>query len=189
MLNKLPYFLSIFVITILDQVSKWYVLEEMFLQKAYAHKQPRDFFTWMMEVKGAYLPHSVSVPMVESFANFTLVWNRGISFGLFQQTGLGVFGLVAFTGLITLGLLVWFFRTEEMNTRTSLILIIGGALGNIIDRLRFEAVVDFVDVYFGDWHYPAFNFADSCIVVGVLLLLLNSFMGEKKETPFDLKKK
>lgn len=190
MLNKLPYFLSIFIITILDQVSKWYVLENMLLQAAYKHKQPRDFLTWMTEVKAAYLPTGgpASVEVFEGFMNFTMVWNRGISFGLFQQSGVGVWGLIAFTGLITLGLLIWFFKTEDMNVRTSLILVIGGSLGNIIDRIRFESVIDFVDVYFGDWHYPTFNFADSCIVVGVLLLLLNTVFAEKKEQPYKLKK-
>ncbi|MEC7577535.1 MAG: signal peptidase II, partial [Pseudomonadota bacterium] len=69
-----------------------------------------------------------------------------------------------------------------------LLLVIGGAIGNIIDRVRFGSVIDFVDVYFGDWHYPAFNFADSCIVIGVLLLLLNTLLGEKKEEAFSLKK-
>ncbi len=187
MMNKLPYLLSIFIIIILDQVSKWYVLEEMLLNKAYAHKVPRDFITWMTEVKAAYLP-PVSVPVLEGYVNFSMVWNRGVSFGMFQQSGDGVWVLIGCTAAIVLGLLVWFFKTENMNTRTSLLLIIGGALGNIIDRVRFGSVIDFVDIYFGEWHYPAFNFADSCIVIGVLLMLLNSVMGEKTEKSYTLKK-
>jgi|TARA_R110002126_G_scaffold3263_1_gene18447 signal peptidase II len=187
MMNKLPYLLSIFIIIILDQLSKWYVLEEMLLNKAYAHKVPRDFITWMTEVKAAYLP-PVSVNVLDGYVNFSMVWNRGVSFGLFQQSGAGVWGLVGVTGVIVLGLLVWFFKAENMNTRTSLVLIIGGALGNIIDRARFGSVIDFVDVYFGEWHYPAFNFADSCIVIGVLLMLLNSFTSEKSDKSYSLKK-
>lgn len=186
-MNKLPYLLSIIIIVILDQLSKWYVLEEMLLQKAYPHKQPRDIMTWFTEVNEAYLPPTVSIPMIDDFMNFTMVWNKGISFGMLQQ--LGPMVLIGVTGAIVLGLIIWLFRAENMSIRSSLMLIIGGAIGNIIDRIRFGSVVDFVDVYFGDWHYPAFNFADSCIVIGVLLLLLNTLIGEKQDTPMKFKKK
>lgn len=189
MMNKLPYFISIFVVVILDQLSKWYVLEEMLLKKAYDYKQPRDFFTWMTEVKTAYLPSGVHTPIMEDFMHFTLVWNKGISFGLFRYSGEGINPIVVITGAITAALTVWLWKAEDLNIRTGLLLVIGGALGNIIDRVRFGSVIDFVDVFFGDWHYPAFNFADSCIVVGVLLLLLNTLMSEKKAEPFSLKKK
>ncbi|MAH05631.1 MAG: signal peptidase II [Alphaproteobacteria bacterium] len=187
-MNKLPYFISIIFVTLLDQLSKWYVLEEMLLQKAYSYKQPRDFLTWITDVKSAYLPSGVSMPMVDGFMNFTLVWNKGISFGLFRHNGEGFNPIIVITGVITAALMVWLWKAENVNIRTGLLLVIGGAIGNIIDRVRFGSVIDFVDVYFGDWHYPAFNFADSCIVIGVLLLLLNTLLGEKREEAFSLKK-
>jgi signal peptidase II len=188
MMNKLPLFFAIFVVTVLDQLSKWWVLENIFLPKAYPHKVSRDFFTWMTEVKEAYLP-PVSVEMVETMLNFSMVWNRGVSFGFLQQTGSGVMILIGATGAITLGLMAWLIKAEDANTRTSLVLIIGGAIGNIIDRVRFEMVIDFVDIYFGEWHYPAFNFADSCIVIGVLLLVINNLMAAKADKPVTYKKK
>jgi signal peptidase II len=97
--------------------------------------------------------------------------------------------LIGVTAAITLGLMVWLIKAEDANTRTSLVLIIAGAIGNIIDRIRFDAVIDFVDIYFGEWHYPAFNFADSCIVIGVLLLVINNLMSGKAEKTITYKKK
>jgi signal peptidase II len=75
-------------------------------------------------------------------------------------------------------LLVWLLRLprHEWRTGLSLALIIGGAVGNLIDRIQLGYVVDFIDVYFWDWHYPAFNVADSAITVGVVLLLLDSVL-------------
>tara|TARA_R110002124_G_scaffold287216_1_gene471456 strand:+ start:149127 stop:149693 length:567 start_codon:yes stop_codon:yes gene_type:complete len=188
MINKLPLFFAVFVVAALDQISKWWVLENIFLPKAYPHKPSRDFFTWMSEVKEAYLP-PVSVEMVDTMLNFSMVWNRGISFGFLQQTGDGVMILIGVTAAITQGLMVWLIKAEDANTRTSLVLIIAGAIGNIIDRIRFEAVIDFVDIYFGEWHYPAFNLADSCIVIGVLLLVINSLVSGKAEKTITYKKK
>lgn len=113
--------------------------------------------------------------------NLVLVWNRGVSFGLFQQDGvLGPWILIGFTALITIALLVWLFRAENKYLCYALGAIIGGAIGNIIDRVRFGAVVDFLDFHIAGWHYPAFNIADSAIVLGVAFLLFDSLVLEPR---------
>ena len=99
-----------------------------------------------------------------------LIRNRGVSFGLF--TGLPWWGL-AFLGLAAVTLLsVWLWRTRTKLGGAAIGLIIGGALGNIADRIRWGAVTDFLDFHVGQYHWPAFNLADVAIVGGVVLLLL-----------------
>jgi signal peptidase II len=78
------------------------------------------------------------------------------------------------------GLVVWLYRTDKGCERWALSLIIGGALGNIRDRVLYGAVFDFLDFYVGSYHWPAFNLADSCIVVGVLLLLYTQLVLKKR---------
>ncbi|HEX6958607.1 MAG TPA: signal peptidase II [Ferrovibrio sp.] len=112
--------------------------------------------------------------------NLVRVWNTGVSFGLFQQDSTlrsWILIGVAVAVLIWLGL--WLARTRSALVATALGLIIGGAIGNVIDRVRFGAVFDFLDFHVFGWHWPAFNLADSAIVVGVGLLLLDSFMPRK----------
>jgi signal peptidase II len=102
--------------------------------------------------------------------NVVLTRNRGVSFGLF--TGLPWWTL-AFLGLTAVTLLsVWLWRTRTKLSGAAIGLIIGGALGNIADRIRWGAVTDFLDFHVGQYHWPAFNFADVAIVCGVVLLLL-----------------
>ena len=80
------------------------------------------------------------------------------------------------------GLLIyWIQKEKNRGARLGLALILGGAIGNVIDRIRFGAVVDFLDFYVGEYHWPAFNIADSAICIGVAILLIASFKkGEKK---------
>ena len=110
------------------------------------------------------------------FFNLVMVWNRGVSFGLFNQGDgdMQRWMLVGFTSLVVLFLLVWLSRPIKVGVALGLGLVIGGAVGNIIDRLRFGAVADFLDVHAFGWHWPAFNVADAAIVVGVLLLLADA---------------
>ncbi len=110
------------------------------------------------------------------FFNLVMVWNRGVSFGLFNQGDgdMQRWMLVGFTSLVVLFLLVWLSRPIMVGVALGLGLVIGGAVGNIIDRLRFGAVADFLDVHAFGWHWPAFNVADAAIVVGVLLLLADA---------------
>jgi signal peptidase II len=84
-------------------------------------------------------------------------------------------------------LVVWLYRLPSGDTgaRVALVLILGGAAGNVIDRLVYGYVIDFIDVFYGSWHWPTFNVADSAISVGAFLLLMDAFLGHKKTAPVD----
>jgi len=115
---------------------------------------------------GASLPQEV-LP----FLRLTLVMNRGALFGLMAHPWAGPL-LTAATalGAMAVGWFLW--RARSRPARLALGLVLGGALGNLIDRLRWGAVVDFADLHWGDYHWPAFNLADAAITVGVGLLIL-----------------
>lgn len=120
--------------------------------------------------------------VVTPYFNLVLVYNRGAAFSFLSdapgwQTPLLVgFALVAM-GVV--GYLLW-RSPERWILSAALGLILGGALGNVIDRLRFGQVVDFLDVHAGAWHWPAFNVADSAITVGAVLLILDGFRKHER---------
>ncbi len=116
---------------------------------------------------------------VTGFFNLVMVWNRGVSFGMFGRDGLPPWILVAVSLAIVVALLVWIRRLDRPWTAVALGGIVGGAVGNIIDRLRFGAVADFFDLHLAGWHWPAFNIADAGIVVGVGMLLLDGLFGKE----------
>jgi signal peptidase II len=114
-----------------------------------------------------------------SWLNMTLAHNYGAAFSFLSDAGGWQRWL--FTGLasvVTLVLIVWLLRlpAKEKLTAAALSMIIGGAVGNLIDRIINGYVVDFIDVYYKDWHWPAFNLADSAITGGVILLLLDGLL-------------
>ncbi|WP_343234547.1 signal peptidase II [Microvirga splendida] len=114
-----------------------------------------------------------------SFINLIVVWNRGISYGLFQQSSdLGRWVLIVVSILAAIGLSVWIRRTPAKLLAASLGLIVGGAVGNVIDRLWFGAVFDFIQFHIGSWSWYVFNVADAAIVAGVVGLLYDSFVLE-----------
>ncbi|CTQ61037.1 signal peptidase II [Roseibium album] len=107
---------------------------------------------------------------------FVLVWNRGVSYGLFQQDGdTGRWLLAGLTVAITIGLWVWSARCQTKLVAFALALVIGGAIGNGIDRIAYGAVVDFVHFHVGTFSWYVFNLADVWIVAGVVALLYDSF--------------
>ena len=117
------------------------------------------------------------------FFNLVMVWNRGVSFGFLNaattpalQQWLLIGMSLAMTGL----LLVWLKKADQALLRLALGGVIGGALGNAIDRLRFGAVADFFDFHAFGYHWPAFNIADSAIVMGVVVLLWDGLFGGPK---------
>jgi signal peptidase II len=115
--------------------------------------------------------------IVTSFFNLALTYNRGISFGLFNGgTGLNalIFSLAA--AAITAVLVYWLSRARSPLLGVAIGLIIGGAVGNVIDRLRLGGVVDFLDFHIGAVHWPAFNLADSAICIGVAAMLLDGLL-------------
>jgi len=148
------YALAVVVIA-LDQLSKYWILKVL------------------------VLPHVGQVKVLPFF-NLTMVWNQGVSFGFLRaEQDLARWGLVAFSLIVAVALAVWARRTTEPLRCAALGLIIGGAIGNMIDRINFAAVVDFLD--FSALHFPwGVNVADSGITVGVILLLLESFLAKPK---------
>ena len=118
-----------------------------------------------------------------SFLTIVLAWNRGISYGLFQQgTDIGRWFLVIISFVAAIWLWRWMWREQRRFTVFSLALIIGGALGNGLDRAVYGAVVDFVHFHWGSFSWYIFNIADVAIVVGVLGLLYESFRSSAENT-------
>jgi signal peptidase II len=146
-----------FLIIVFDQLTKWWVLTDLM-------NPPR-----VIEV----LP----------FANLVLVWNRGVSFGLFNTASdYGPYILAALALAVSAVLAVWLFRGPTRIVGWGIGLILGGALGNVIDRLIHGAVVDFVDLHAAGAHWPAFNVADSAITLGAALLILDSLFHRDKSS-------
>lgn len=115
---------------------------------------------------------------VTGFFNVVFTWNPGASFSLFRGLGeMAPMLIIIVTGAIIGFLGYYMLRRAAANERLPLALIIGGAIGNLIDRIRFGAVVDFLDFHIGSIHWPAFNVADICICVGVGLYILNWFIA------------
>ena len=114
-----------------------------------------------------------------SFLNLVLVQNKGISFGLFSRYEVGWLISILTIGIVVV-LFIWMRKLERAILALPFSLIIGGAIGNLIDRLNYGFVVDFIDFHFFGWHWPAFNIADSAITVGVIFLLIASFSNNFK---------
>jgi signal peptidase II len=108
--------------------------------------------------------------------DFVLVWNHGITFGMFAGTASKVF-LATGASVVVLALFGWLWRTRSWLVTIAVGAIAGGAIGNVLDRLRFGAVVDFIHVHAGPLDYPwVFNVGDSAIVCGVITLMLDSLL-------------
>lgn len=119
---------------------------------------------------------------VTSFFNLVMVWNRGVSFGMFNAAGPLAPWLLSGLALgVVIGLAIWLRRTEHWLIAVGLGLVIGGALGNVVDRLRYGAVVDFLDFHVAGWHWPAFNIADAGICVGAGLILVDGLLAPRRQ--------
>ncbi len=149
-----------------DQASKWWILEEL------------------------RLPEVRHVPLLELGPlglDLSMVWNRGVTFGLLSGDGPWnhlILALLAAT--IAAFLLRWLARAETRMVAVALGAVIGGAVGNVLDRLRFGAVVDFVDAHAWGWHWYVFNIADAGIVCGVAVLIADALFRrapEAKQAP------
>ncbi len=145
------------LVVVLDQISKYWILSVV------------------------KLPEVLSVKVAGPF-HLSMVWNQGVSFGLLRaQDDLVRWALVAFSVIVAILLAHWARKADRPFSAIGLGLVIGGAIGNAIDRARFGAVVDFIDVS-RLWFPWVFNVADSAITVGVVLLLLDSL---RREAPAD----
>jgi signal peptidase II len=157
--NALSWLLLSALVIVLDQLSKWWALSAL---------QP------------AGLPH----PVIPGFLNWTLAFNTGAAFSfLASSDGWQRWFFVLLAVVISAVLVVWLHRTSRRDWKTAmpLALIVGGALGNLIDRLHAAQVTDFIQVYYREWSYPVFNVADCGITVGaVALVVFGLFAGKSK---------
>jgi signal peptidase II len=145
------------VALVLDQASKWAIGE-------FVMDPPRA-----IEVTG--------------FFNLVLVYNTGVSFGLFgEQTAWKPWALGALAVAVSGALLYWLRREPDRLLALAVGLIVGGAMGNVVDRVRLGAVMDFLDFHLGTWHWPAFNLADSAITLGVAILVFDGLFRERRRS-------
>jgi len=155
---------------ILDQLTKWAVLEHVLKPSS-----PLGFIDWLLSSPSRLAPAQVEIL---PFFNLVMVWNEGVSFGLLRGGFPWLLTLAALA--VTVLFAVWMARATAWTKIIPLALVIGGALGNVIDRARFGAVADFLDFHVFGWHYPAFNLADSCITLGIVFLVLDGLLLEPK---------
>ena len=157
MRSRLFGFSVALIIFLADQLSKWLVTGPLELQQ---------------------------VGQIYVLPIFNLTWteNYGISLGLFQaDSALGQWILVAVTAAIAAGVAFWIGREEQKGDQLALGMVLGGALGNILDRVRFGYVVDFADLHFGEFRpFLIFNVADAAISIGVVILLLRAFLMKER---------
>ena len=123
----------------------------------------------------SYLVEQGGWKKLTSYFNLVIVWNSGISFGMFQSGETGRWLLVGFSSIVCLGLSIWLWSHSRSWPIVALGIVVGGAIGNIVDRIIWGAVADFFDFHILGYHWPAFNIADSAITVGILMLLYDSF--------------
>ncbi|HET6433052.1 signal peptidase II [Dyella sp.] len=157
--NALPWLTLSAAVIALDQLSKWWALVAL---------QP------------AGMPH----PVIPGLLDWTLAFNTGAAFSfLAQGSGWQRWFFVILAVVISVVLVVWLSRTARRDWRTAmpLALIIGGAAGNLIDRLHAAAVTDFIHVYWRQWSYPVFNLADCGISVGAVMLIVFGLRASRRE--------
>ena len=153
--NLLTNSLAVFLIFLFDRLSKIYVV---YLDNKYNG----------LEI------------LSSKFLNIHLIWNEGIAFGLFSFDNNVFYNfLTIFIFIIILIILFMIFKSEEKK-KYALLMILGGALGNLYDRIYYRAVPDFIDFHFGEFHWFIFNFADVFITLGVFFMILMEFIGNNK---------
>ncbi len=112
---------------------------------------------------------------ISPYLNLTLVWNRGVTFGLFDiKYEYMPYVFISIALVIVLFLINWMMRANSLAITIGLGMVMGGAVGNIIDRVRYGAVIDFIDAHWGEYHWYVFNIADSAVVCGVIILLIEN---------------
>ncbi len=128
-----------------------------------------------------------SIPLIDGLLNLTFVFNPGAAFGFLSSTSekfrVPFFFLIS---VVAIGVvLVIYFKgaRENILLQVGLSLVLGGAVGNLIDRIFFKKVIDFIDVYYKQFHWPAFNVADSAITIGVFILIVDMVLAGRKEKP------
>lgn len=148
----------VFLVILLDQVSKWAIVQ--------------------------YIKLYETIPVIPHFFNLVHTRNRGMAFGIMNRPDFSFgFYLLAGASIGAIVLLVfWFLSLDEQDKglEKGIALILGGAIGNLIDRIRLGAVIDFLDLYLGSYHWPAFNVSDSAITIGAFWVAVNYLFFHKK---------
>ena len=124
------------------------------------------------------------MPVIGGFLNFAYATNTGVAFSMLDDNGdAGRWGLSAVGVIAGTLVLYYFWRTPKTEDRVlgSLALLLAGIAGNVVDRVRLGYVIDFIDVQFGDWHYPTFNVADMAIVIGAGLMIIDIFVSKNPD--------
>jgi signal peptidase II len=169
--RRLIWLLLSLVIIVTDQLSKWFVVERI-IYPAINSDKGVGFIPWYLQEP--HMTESISI-RITSFFNIVMAWNTGVSFSLFNDMGLmGGYLLIAIAISITIIFCYWLIRSTHWLYGVGYALVIGGALGNVIDRARFGAVIDFLDVHAYGYHWPAFNVADISVVTGIGVLIIVS---------------
>jgi signal peptidase II len=158
--NRVIVFSVALAVFLFDQITKWIITYPLALQQR---------------------------RVIEVLPFFDLRWveNYGVSMGfLTTGTDLGRWLLVGLTAAIALGVGIWAWKEKRRDDSIALALVLGGALGNIVDRTRYGYVVDFADLHFGEWRpFLVFNVADAAITIGVLLLLVRALLTREGRAP------
>ena len=148
------------VVAVLDQLSKWWIVNVVM-------NPPRTI-------------------EITPFFNLVMGWNKGVSFGLFNNDSSVTAWVLPGVAIVIVGVLTaWLFRVDRLLLGGALGSIIGGAVGNIVDRLQYGAVADFLDFHVMGFHWPAFNLADSMITVGAVVLILDSLFVRTESSNKD----
>jgi signal peptidase II len=128
---------------------------------------------------------AVAEQRITGFLKLVLTCNSGVSFGLFNRTGINAVIFALGAAAVIVLLLIWLARARSFMLSAAIGLVIGGAVGNVIDRLRFGGVIDFLYFHLGSWYWPAFNCADSAICLGVAMMLIDGFWTRRTPLPVN----
>jgi signal peptidase II len=115
------------------------------------------------------------------FLNLTLIWNTGMAFGLFESESNTYHFISALIFVVIVFLIIWLFKSKIFIEKIALSVVIGGALGNLFDRIKFNAVPDFIDLHYRDFHWFVFNVSDIVITIGIILLLLSDILKKNEK--------
>lgn len=152
--KNLLFFFIIFLMFSLDRISKTYAI---------------NFF----------LDQNIQSYYFNDFLNFVLIWNTGIAFGIFESENILYHSISVLIFIVICILIIWLIKSAQNFEKVSISLIIGGAFGNLFDRVVYNAVPDFIDIHYHDFHWFVFNVSDIVITFGVILLLLKDLFSKK----------
>ena len=153
----LRYFFLVLILFVIDRITKFLIIQKFLTEKN-------------QEI------------VINNFVNFVLVWNQGVGFGLFPIESFKVYTIISvLIFLVNIWLIIWFFKSIKLSEKLSIAIILGGSLGNLVDRIYYRSVPDFIDLHYGNFHWFTFNFADISITIGILGLLLSEFIKKNEK--------